>query len=376
MKMRIQDFRKLEENINGQDFNKSYKNINIVMFVLFIFGHFTSIFLAYFMLSKVLAAAMTDNPIAVFIASIIILSGIELLKRDIFDKFSFQYLKVRNFGKDVMPLFLLSTLIISISFYSSISGAGEFSSKSAELENDKKTVIQQYKDSLTNVYNVKIEDINKEIKVNKDKIDAKDKEQTELEAFHPLTYQQRNRVKDLKDEKKSLKDENVKLEGDIATAKTELDNQIKLKEEELTKETDSKKDDNSKNSLLFVIISTLIEISILAGVYFNKYYKFRSYKELRDKLERDPNYQKWVLYESILTVVYSKDSKVNDKLPSNKNIVDMCKLNDVLVLQKDVNDFIRLMINLNIVKSSGSARYISKQRDVAFDILKAHFNIS
>lgn len=126
MKMRIQDFRKLEENINGQDFNKSYKNINIVMFVLSIFGHFTSIFLAYFMLSKVLAAAMTDNPIAVFIASIIILSGIELLKRDIFDKFSFQYLKVRNFGKDVMPLFLLSTWLSSSHFTHQLVEQGSF----------------------------------------------------------------------------------------------------------------------------------------------------------------------------------------------------------------------------------------------------------
>ena len=374
--MKIQDFRKLEENINGQDFNKSYKNINIVMFVLSIFGHFASIFLAYFMLSKVLSAAMTDNPVAVFIASIIILTGIELLKRDIFDKFSFQYLKLKNFGKDVMPLFLLSVLIISISFYSSISGAGEFSSKSAELENDKKTTIQQYKDSVTNVYNLKIDDINKEIKINKDKIEAKDKEQTELESVHPLTYQQRNRVRDLKDEKKLLKDENIKLESDITKNKSDLEQLIKTKEEEITKEVDSKKDDNSKNSLLFIIISTLIEIAILAGVYFNKYYKFRSYKELRDKLERDPNYQKWILYDSILSVVYTKDTKVNDKLPSNKNIVDMCKLNDFLVLQKDVNDFIRLMINLNIIKSSGSARYISKQREVAFDILKAHFNIS
>lgn len=127
---------------------------------------------------------------------------------------------------------------------------------------------------------------------------------------------------------------------------------------------------------MFIIISTLIEIVILAGVYFNKYYKFRSYKEFRDKIERDPNYQKWVTYESILSVIYGKDTKVNDKLPSNKNIVEMCKLSDVIILQKDMNDFIKLMINLNVVKSSGSARYISKQRDLAFDILKSHFNIN
>lgn len=374
--MRVQDYRKLEESINEQDFNKSYKNINIVMFILSIFGHFASVFLAYFMLSKILAAAMTDNPIVVFISSIIILSGIELLKRDIFDKFSFQYLKIKNFGKDVMPLFLLSLTIISISFYSSISGAKEFSSKSAELEDNKKEIVQHYKDSVTSVYTLKINDINTEIKSNKSKVESKDKEQTQLESVQPLSYQQRNRVRDLKEERRLLREENAKLEGDVSKINTELADVIKAKEDELTKETDSKKEDNSKNSFLFILISTIIELTILAGVYFNKYYKFRSYKEFRDKVERDPNYQKWTTYESILDVIYGKDTKVNDKLPSNKNIVEMCKLNDVIILQKDMNDFMKLMINLNVIKSSGSARYISKQRDLAFDILKSHFNIN
>lgn len=374
--MKIQDYKKLEESINEQDFNKSYKNINIVMFVLSIFGHFASIFLAYFMLSKILSSAMTDNPIAVFIASLVILTGIELLKRDIFEKFSFQYLKIKNFGKDVMPLFLLSVIIISISFYSSISGAKEFSSKSALLEDNKNEIVQHYKDSVTSVYTLKIEDINKEIKTNKDKIEAKDKEQTQIESVLPLSYQQRNRVRDLKEEKRLLREEDAKLEGDIVNLNKELSDNLKSKEEELTKDTDSKKDDNSKNSSLFIIISTMIELVILAGVYFNKYYKFRSYKEFRDKVERDPNYQKWVTYESILGVIYGKDTKINDKLPSNKNIVEMCKLNDVIILQKDMNDFIKLMINLNVIKSSGSARYIAKQRDLAFDILKSHFNIN
>lgn len=374
--MLIKDYKRLEESINEQDFNKSYRNINIVMFVLSIFGHFSSIFLAYFMLAKILSSAMTDNPIAVFIASIVILTGIELLKRDIFEKFSFQYLKVKSLGKDVMPLFLLSLLIISISFYASISGAKEFSAKSDLLEDNKKEIVQNYKDSVTTVYTLKIEDINKEIKSNKDKIESKDKEQTQIESVLPLTSQQRSRVRDLKEEKRILREEDEKLEGDIVNLNKELADNIKSKEEELTKDTDSKKDDNSKSSSMFIIISTLIEIVILAGVYFNKYYKFRSYKEFRDKIERDPNYQKWVTYESILSVIYGKDTKVNDKLPSNKNIVEMCKLSDVIILQKDMNDFIKLMINLNVVKSSGSARYISKQRDLAFDILKSHFNIN
>jgi hypothetical protein len=85
--MKITEFKKLEESVKEQDFNKSFKNINKVMFFLSIFGHFASIFLAYFLISKILTGAITDNPILVGIASIILLGGLELLKREIFDKF-------------------------------------------------------------------------------------------------------------------------------------------------------------------------------------------------------------------------------------------------------------------------------------------------
>ncbi len=373
--MKIQEYRNLEKSINGEDFNKSYKNINIIMFLLSIFGHFTSIFLSYFMLSKILTDVMGDNFIAVLLSSVIVLSGIELLKRDIFDKFSFKFLKYKGVGREVLPLMLLSTLIISISFYSSIKGAKEFSSKSEELDITKNVVVKQYKDSLTNVYVLKNTDISNEIKSNKSKLEAKDKEQKELESVQPLTHQQRNRVRDLKEEKKTLREENSKLEASILSSNTELNSLIKSKEEEVTKETDTKKEDNSQNSIMFIIISTLIELVILAGVYFNKYYKFISYSEFKKKIERDPNYQKWTLYESVLMSVYSKDIKVNDKLPSNKNLLDVCKLNDTIVLQKDINDCMKLLLSLGIIKSSGSARYVSKQKDVAIDILKSHFNI-
>ena len=94
--MKIQDYKVLEKKINNQNFNEGYKTVNFVLLVLSWFGHLASIFLAYFMLSKIISTAMTDNQVAVFISSIIILSGIEHLKRDIFDKFSIQYLKLKD----------------------------------------------------------------------------------------------------------------------------------------------------------------------------------------------------------------------------------------------------------------------------------------
>lgn len=372
--MKIEDFKKLEQKINNQNFNESYKTINIVLVALSWFGHFASIFLAYFMLSKILSGAMTDNPIAVFIASVIILSGLELLKRDIFDKFSIQYLKLKSIQK-VLPLFILSLLIIATSFYASINGAGEFASKEKELETNKETVLEKYSDSLNKVNDSIFISKDSEIASIKTKLDTKDKEQTDIEALQPLNRQQRQRVADLKSEKDVLRSDIQKIEEDKNKIKDESQIKIKAKETELNSKTNEKKQDNSTNTVMFVLISTLIELIILAGVYFNEYYKFRSYREFRDKVEKDPNFQKWILFDQILNVIYPEDAKMNQKVPSNKVIIDMCKVNDMIVLNKDITDFIKITSSLGIIKVSGSLKYINKQRDLSFEVLKKHFNI-
>ena len=373
--MKINEFKKLEEKINGQNFNKGYKNINSLMLILSIFGHFASIFLAYFALSKVLGGVIENNPAVVLVTSVIMLSGLELLKRDIFDKFSIQYLKVKAFTKDVLPLFLLSVAIISTSFYASIHGAKEFSSKEAVIEENQKVVVNQFADSLTTIYNGKVAEVETEIKADKEKLDLKDKEQTDLEAIQPPTRSQRNRIKDLKEERNILRADITKLEGDVNVIKNELATKIKEHETTVGAETEDKKKSNSSNSLAFVLISTLIELIILAGVYFNEYYKFRSYREFRNSIEKDPNYQKWMLYEQMLSIVYTEDTKMNQKLPANKSIADMCKVNDIIVMPKDITDFLKVMNGLGIIKTSGSTRYVNKQRDLAFEILRKHFNV-
>jgi hypothetical protein len=362
--MKINDYKKLEEKITNQNFNKSYKTINIVLLILSYFGHIASIFLAYFMLSKVIEGAMTGNIIVAGIASVVLLGGLELLKRDMFDKFSISFLKLKGITKEVLPLFFISLTIISLSFYASIKGAAEFSSKSAEIEVKGKETIKTYNDSLTKVYN-------DEIKGLEDNFKSKDEILTNLQTLaltQRLSKDQRTTISDLSQEKKDIQQQ-------VADKKTELSNKIKEHETGVTTEAASKKEDNSNNSILFVILSTLIEFIILAGVFFNEYYKFRSYNEFRGKLEKDPGYQKWLLYDQILNIIYTDDTKMNQKLPSNKAIIDMCKANGIIVLPKDLIDFLKVITNIGIIKSSGSSKYINKTKDLAEEYLRKQYNI-
>ena len=216
--MKISEFQKLEESVKEQDFNKSFKNINKVMFFLSIFGHLASIFLAYFLFSKILAGAITDNPILVGISSIILLSGLELLKREIFDKFSLQQIKYKSVTKsDVFPLMIVSLVIVSISFYSSIKGAQEFSSKSREIETNVENKITAYEDSIRLLEKNEVAILKDKIEKTTVKIDEKDKEQTDLQNTPDLNRQGKTRIKDLKSQIKDLNIERNQYKSEIDT---------------------------------------------------------------------------------------------------------------------------------------------------------------
>ena len=376
--MKIKDFDKLEKKLNGQNFHESYGNINKVLTGLSYFGHVASIFLAFFMLSKILFGVM-ENAVMVYVVTVIVLSAVELLKRDIFHKFSVLYLKLKTFGKDVMPLFILSVTIIGISFYSSLKGAGEYSHKGDKIESDFEAINTKFEDSIKKVYDKKyisvLENDIKAVKLDIDKKEALlDKLQGKTEGGR-LNRDARAAIPDLKVQKKELEDNVKELEAKIVDRNKEVEKIITEHNKKTAVQAKKKKKDNSSNSVAFVIFSTLIEISILAGVYFNDYYDVRSYREKRNQLEKDPNFQKWKLYNQILEVIYTEDTKMNQKLPSNKGIIDLCKMNDIIVLPKDMTNFLKTMASLGIIKSSGSIKYISKTREQSFESLSKHYGV-
>jgi len=374
--MKISEFKKLEESVKEQDFNKSFQNINKVMFFLSIFGHFASIFLAYFLVSKILTGAIIDNPILVSIATVILLGGLELLKREIFDKFSLQQIKYKSITKpDVLPLGIVSLVIVSISFYASIKGAQEFSSKSKEIDNEITTQVKSYEDSLRTLSKKEIDKIDLKLETGYKKREDKDNELTELSNSAELTRLQKTRIKDLKSQMNEINQEITLLKSEKDTLNARTDRNIRDHKKSQEQEGKNKKSENEDNSFFFVIISTLIELVILFGVYFNEYFKFRSYSDFKQKIEKDENFQRWHIYNELLGVVFNDDTKMNDKLPSMKTIQEICKLNGLQFLNKDLISAFKLFGSLGILKTSGSSKYISKSKETSIELLRKHFNI-
>ena len=361
--MKINEYKKLEEELNNNNFHESYKNINKILKFLSYFGHIASIFLAYFMLSQLLSTAIT-NTIAVCIISLILLSGVEIIKRETFDKFSVSYLTENEFNKNVITLLFTSLLAVSLSFYCTITGAEEFSSKEKEIVETGKLQTKTATDSITAKYNSDIKIKDKAVKETDSILNVF---QT-ISLTDKLTKDQRNAVETYKKNRIILAQEKKELE-------TTRDLEIKKIEGDGSSDVDAKKAENSKSSFLFVILSTIIELIIIAGIFFGEYYKFRSYKEFKTKYEKDPNYQKWEFYEKILRVIYTDDTKTNEKLPSSKLLIDMAKVNGMLILPRELTDFFKVINRIGIIKISGSSKYINMNRDLAFEALKKNFGI-
>jgi flagellar biosynthesis chaperone FliJ len=374
--MKLSDYKKLEESMKEIDFHTNFKNINRVMFVLSIFGHISSIFLAYFLVNKIIGSAVEDNPFLVGIASVILLSGLELLKREIFDKFSLQFIKVKQlFSPDVLPLFLVSIGIVSISFYASIKGAQEFSTKSKQIDTQVESNVETFGDSLRKIAKSEEREYKVELSKIKSEKELKDKELTELSAN---TEPNRSQMKRKQFLEKWLRDYPVGLqniESKIDTLNQRTEKKISQYVDKTQLKAKDKKDENKDNSFFFVLISTIIELMILFGVYFNEYFKFRSFNEFKSKLDKDTNYQKWIKYNGVLELLFNDDTKVNDKLPTSKMTFDLAKVAGIPILVKEISDITKLFTSLGIIRSSGNAKYILKDKVTSLEILKKHFKI-
>lgn len=376
----IKEYKKLDKEMSKQTYKEAYKSLNTGLKYSSMVGNLGSIFLGSFFVSDLLSKSI-DSAWIVWVVSLTLLGIVELIKRFIFDRFSLEFLKIKSvFRKSVAPLAFFSLCMISISFYSSLSGAKEFSTKNDEITQVTENNVKYYKDSINNLYGAKIEVIESEINGYKGKIDEKDEEQKiinqSLQERGYLYRSEKSRNNQLIGEKESLDGKILKNEDKISELKNEMESKIESYKELKLEKSDKKKNDNKGDSLIFVGLSTLIEFLILIGIYHNKHYLFKSYKETRRKISNDPNYQKWYLFSDIMDTIYmdKESNETNVKIPTIKNIWEFCKAKDLPMVKNDLSEFLKLMEGLKIIKTKGSSKFLVKDYEEAEKTLEKHFN--
>ena len=92
-------------------------------------------------------------------------------------------------------------------------------------------------------------------------------------------------------------------------------------------------------------------------------------------MDNDDNFKKWYNYNKVIDIIFTESTKLNDKVPSTKSIQQLCKLNGIIFLTKDITDMMKLFASLSIVRSSGNVKYFNKSKENSKSSLKEHFNI-
>tara|TARA_R110000772_G_scaffold55_12_gene375 strand:- start:1277 stop:2389 length:1113 start_codon:yes stop_codon:yes gene_type:complete len=369
--MELNKFKNLEVKVKKPDFGKDFKSLNMILRGLSIFGNIASIFLASFFVTELLSVAI-DNPIIYWIIAVIALSGLELTKREIFYRFSRDFIRTKTIFKSaVLPMLFFTMMLISMSFYSSLSGAQKFSSRSDIIEIATTEKVSTFKDSTNLYYQNKIDVLENQ---NQDLFDANKTTDQQIKTLleeHPGWTNSAKRLRDGKTENNAQIEKN---DDKIKEIKSERDTVVGDYTEDVEGKSNEEKDKNENDSLIFILISTLIEFLILIGIYFNNVYNFRSYKDTKQKLLSDDNFRRYYEYSEILNVVFL-NRKDKDPVPDIDLMVDLLVMNKVYLTKIQVQKALKLFDALKIIETNDIHTYLIKDKDEAQEVIKEHFHI-
>lgn len=160
---------------------------------------------------------------------------------------------------------------------------------------------------------------------------------------------------------------NYELERDNKIDKLELSENIKLSNEQ---------DKNTSNIFYFLFLSTIIELIIIAGVFYNRYYEYRTIQEYEEETINTLAYKNWKLYSDILDIIFSTDIKINEYLPSFTSILELIDANDLNINRSDLTKCFKTFNYLSIIENRGAKKMLRMSKTASEEALKIYFKIN
>lgn len=332
---------KLSNEIEQKSYSKANYSSNNTWFYISIVFQILNIVICFFGIYLFLNKVITDfilKEYVIGILSFIVLSLWEKTKRDIIRKVNLNFLRAskiitqKQLGNITLMLFLIicNTLI-------AIQGGIELS--------DKKDVIEITTDSLiTNKINI----INDKYKQEINTI------QTRIDYVYNNALDKKRRSRSLSEEEKS----EINLwQNEVIKLKEEQNDKIKIIENKELNKSKDKTNNNSNTVLIFVFGSLIFETFIFIGISFCALYDYKSYYEITDS----ENYKKKLEFELLLELFFKNGNlKENQYCPSEKSFKDIVKIKNFNITDKNIKEFITILLHLEIIISKSNRRMFNK----------------
>jgi len=372
--MKYESYKILQDKFDNRDFHKSYKPINVTLYIFSLFGNVASVFFAYFFLFSILQDAVGSLAAASILgfSSIFFLSAFELLKRYIFHRFSLEWVssKFKFKMKETLILGAFSLLLITTSFYMSLNGAHKFADQSENIEVNVDSTYKSYEDTLHKKYFSEIDELKKE----NNKLSEQNVIYNEEAENAVYTSIKKQKFELIKINNETIKSNKLK----IAEYEKELQTKLKEKKTELEKEANSEKQKSDSSGFKFVLLSTFIELMILIGILFNNYYTHRSYREYTENIQSDENFHIWQKYDAFLDIIFNNGKKIlrpgEESLPVSR-VQDLARIKGLSTSEREVVDAYKVFNHLKISATRNGKRYVTSDYELSKDVLKRHFNV-
>jgi len=372
-KMSFEKYKELKEKIVVQNYTERFKWVDKFLYAFSWFGNGVSIFLAFFFLQQLFYSSLSNvgHSIWITLGIVFFLTMFELLKRYVFGMFSMESIKQKfNIFRGNMITFILGTSVLIIgSFYFSLNGAKEFVDNQQFFETQNQQIMTSKVDSLNNIFDDKtiiFENENGRLRINNDTL--RNKLATTPDSYRTVRREYQQNIDNNVGVINSNQDRIDAIDEERSEAIAELRS---------TESTtlSSNLSENKKNKITFIIISSIIELIIMLGIYYDKFYGWKSIKEYEESVISTSEFKQWYKYNYLLELILNSTKDVGEKIPSTGNLLELARIGKNQVTTGEFDKFIKLLYYLDILTREGNRRILNSTVEESKLTLRHYFNI-
>lgn len=332
--MKLDRFNLLKKKFEENAFEHNFFTLDRILYWFSFLGNIFSIIFSYFFIKTVtdtIPKFFSGQNVVFAVFIIVFMTGYEFLKRFTFEQAVVYYFKLKKFTTSFVFGLLFALVLVAGSFYLSLNGSHRLIDKTEQVNTTTDNTIQVKVDSLSELYNGRIQSYQKLISdINDNAVNG------------------RLRSKDKADIKN--------YESMIAQLSQELEAKIASVESKLQSKVDKKLESTKSNTIALVILTLFMEIIILLGVGFNGYYTISTYSDMK-LLLNTPKYKTLQLNLALLNLFYQKgNKKEGDQVLATSKLKSLVANQKIDARGKDVEEFITLCTELNIITVGNNKR--------------------
>lgn len=368
-KMTFDKYQEIKGKTITKSYSEKYKWVDHFMYAFSWFGNGVSIFLAFFFLQSLFDSSFSvgiEYKWATTIGIIFFLTMFELLKRYVFSLFSLEFIKVQHkiFKRSMITFIFSVLLLLSGSMYLSLNGAQKFIDNQSLFTEQTNTATKIDIDSVINYYN---NTLIMPLKAENTKLNIQNDD-----YFETSTKMYSSKYTALID---ANNNKIVSNSNKVTTYELERDSKVTEIKQFNSDNLDSSLAENKNNVITFILISLMIELIIIFGIYYDKYYDYRTVKEYEDTVISTPEFKTWHKYNFLLELICNTVKDVGQKIPSSDNIIDMARIAKSTITKPEFDRFISILYLLEILSKEGNRRVLNLPLENAKTLLQEYYNI-